>query len=71
MVKCPTCQGYGVIDCMAWDIVNQRLVDVTTVTYFMLPDEEDEAVQRGKNYCKGDACRCPHCWGEGRIPEDY
>lgn len=72
MIACPTCGGYGYIDCQAIDIRDEdEAVDVTPATYFLLPDTEAEAIAKGQMYYKYDACRCPHCWGEGRIGKGY
>lgn len=71
MVTCPTCKGFGLIDCTAEELDSEELTDVTPTAYFLLPDTEEEAISRGQRFWKYDACRCPHCWGEGRIPEGY
>lgn len=72
MIVCPTCGGYGFIDCTAWIVGDEDgVVDVKPATYFLIPDTEEDAIQKGQRYYKGDACRCPHCCGEGKIPQEY
>jgi hypothetical protein len=70
-ITCPTCKGFGFTDCTALDIYTDEVTDVTPTAYFLLPDTPDEARAKGLRFCKDDACRCPHCWGEGVVPEGY
>lgn len=71
MEECPRCEGYGVVDCTAYDIVTEDVKSVKPDEYFSLPDTEEQAIAIGLRFCKADACRCPSCWGEGKILEDY
>lgn len=68
MVECPDCGGTGEGDWMVFDINLRKEVSVTESVYRHAADSEDEAVEKGKKYCKV-SCTCMTCQGEGYIPE--
>lgn len=65
-ITCPHCGGWGVVNCVAYEVGTDDVVDVTGAFYSSLPDTEDEALW----LYKGDAERCPECLGSGKVYEE-
>lgn len=71
MVTCPDCKGTGYAPYKAWHIHRRVSTDVTEATWRMIPKDEDEAYEKGENWCRMDRTFCPTCHGEGEVHEDY
>lgn len=67
---CPKCDGYGLVDCTAYDIPSNKLVSITAQEYIDLPEEEEQALLWGLSQCRGDAVVCPCCLGKGKVYEE-
>lgn len=66
-ITCPTCKGYGIVNCTAYDIHRDKVISVTAATYYALPDNEVQALADDKNFCKDDAEVCPECGGDCKV----
>lgn len=71
MMTCPDCKGTGMAAYMAFHIHERVEVEVTATCWHVLPKDEDEAFDRGENFCRMPRGLCSTCHGEGEIPEDY
>lgn len=65
--ECPQCKGLGHTGYYAFNIETRADVECTEVTWLALPDDEDEAFEQGKRYCKREVEPCRKCGGEGFI----
>lgn len=71
METCPDCKGTGLAPYKAWHIHRHVAVEVTYLTWLMIPRDEDDAFTKGENWCRMDREQCPTCKGDGEIPENY
>lgn len=71
METCPDCKGTGLAPYKAWHIHRHVAVEVTYLTWLMIPKDEDDAFTKGENWCRMDREQCPTCKGNGEIPENY
>lgn len=67
--QCPVCEGLGTIY-TTFNIKTRTTKEVSEYDYSLLPDEEDEAEERGEEWVKESEEICPHCDGMGRVEED-
>lgn len=63
---CPECDGTGVDHRLAFNIRTRQHVEVTPMTWEMLPSDEDRAEEMGWNYCRAEE-NCPYCKGIGEV----
>lgn len=66
--ECERCKGTGKIH-YAIDVRSGKETEVTDIAYMILPDDED-GLQYGQHYIKGDCSTCRICNGDGYITED-
>ena len=67
MVECPDCEdGF---EYYAFNIKTRQMSRCDKITFMILPYDEDDARNEGKNYCQGCIEPCRTCKGEGEIPE--
>ena len=66
-IECPKCKGYALVNCKAYNIFEDEIVDVHTETYLAIPDTEDLARYLGQKFCKHEADECPVCGGCGMV----
>ena len=71
MIICPDCYGTGMKKPRAFHIHRRLTVEVTETTWQILPKDEDDAAERGENWCRFPREACPTCKGEGEVPENY
>ena len=67
VITCPDCNGVGYAPYMAFNIHTRCEVEVTEMAWFLLPEDEDGAHDKGMNYCKMPLEKCPTCNGCGDI----
>lgn len=65
--ECPSCRGFGVVDCTALNIVTDEEVEVTQETYYCLPATKMEAEQKRQNYIRHGKETCHRCGGSGLV----
>lgn len=68
---CPDCEGSGYTPYKAYDILAKKEIPITELAWQILPDDEDEADDKGMRFCKVEIEICPRCSGEGSIPIGY
>lgn len=66
VVPCPECGGTGIDHRLAFNIRTRQFVEVTALTWEILPSDEDRAEAMGWNYCRAME-NCPHCEGIGEV----
>ena len=71
MIICPDCNGTGMAPHKAYHIHRHITATVAQICYDILPNDEDEAIVKGENWCRWPREKCPTCKGDGEIPEDY
>lgn len=69
IVDCPECYGTGINQRLAFNIHTRQFVKVTEITWLMLPATEDEAEDKGQNYCRSEE-NCPLCKGIGQMRKE-
>ena len=69
VIACPECEGRGVNMRLAFNIRTRQFVEVTPLTWQVLPSTEDRAEAMGWNYCRAED-NCPHCKGFGEVYKD-
>ena len=67
MITCPSCGGCGHTPILKFDTIKRIDIACTIEEYNLLPNDEDEAEELGRRYCKQDIDTCPTCRGEGEI----
>lgn len=65
--ECPECKGLGHTGYYAFDVHKRTEVECTEIAWLLLPEDEDEALEKGKRYCKKEVDVCSRCCGEGFI----
>lgn len=63
---CPECDGTGVNHRLAFNIRTRQYVEVTPMTWEILPSDEDRAEAMRWNYCRAEE-NCPYCKGIGKV----
>jgi DnaJ-class molecular chaperone len=66
VIECPECNGTGINHRLAFNIRTRQYVEVTPMTWEILPSDEDRAEAMGWNYCRTEE-NCPYCKGIGEV----
>lgn len=69
VVTCQECGGTGLNQRLAFNIRTRLFVEVTPLTWQMLPSSEERAEAMGWNYCRAED-DCPYCKGFGEVHRD-
>lgn len=69
VVTCQECGGTGLNQRLAFNIRTRLFVEVTPLTWQMLPSTEERAEAMGWNYCRAED-DCPYCKGFGELHRD-
>ena len=65
MIPCPDCtDGY---EYYSLNIHTREQIKTSKVAYMILPYDEDDAKDRGLDFCQGDIEVCSRCGGEEEI----
>lgn len=70
LIKCPDCNGTGKTPYIARNLATNKTKEVSKDEWENLPEETNEIDDRWVRHEEGGD-RCPTCYGDGVIPEDY
>lgn len=65
MRECPDCEDG--MEYYSFNVETRQFVRVTALAYYILPDDEDAAYDKGERYCKGETVPCKTCHGEREV----
>ena len=63
---CPLCDGRP-NKYWAYNIKEDRCVEVNETTYKLLPKTEEQALKKRQKYCQWEVEKCEHCDGKGEV----
>lgn len=66
-LRCPKCDGVGLVDCVAYKIGSEETFDVTASFFASLPFDEEHAHFREDKLFRGESMKCPLCEGLGHV----
>lgn len=69
-IKCPMCEGYGLLNCEAYIVDSDDSEFVSAERYLNLPLTEEQARLWGQKLFRGDADVCQTCCGHGEVFEE-